>query len=90
MPFIKVEAGIMRSGSFYRRVAEIPESGEVYLRVRSVNGNQALCDQLVLADHEEDDRVYHNLVVPVCLLETDYRVIDENNPLIDILYPIYS
>ena len=73
----------------YGRRGNNPGQREVYLRVREINGDRAVCDELVLAEHEEDDRVFHNLVIPLRTLESGFRTIDDNNPLIDLLYPIY-
>lgn len=76
------------TGVYFRKIADTPEAGEVYLRVRGVHGRRALCDEMVLAEHEEDDRVYHNRVIPLEILKKGYHSIDENNPVVDLLYPI--
>lgn len=80
----------MQSGGLYRKLGLLPGSGEVYLRVRSIQGNTALCDEMIMAEHEEDDRVYHNLEIPLRLLETGYRSLDEHNPVVDLLYPLLT
>jgi len=78
---------MVHQGLYKKNISRL-SSSEIYLRVRRIEGERAVCDEMVLAKYQEDDRIYHNLIVPVSLLETGYHSLDHNNPVVDLLYPI--